>query len=384
MLKVLATPFGWLLLNLYKLTGSYGLSLILFACVIRIILMPFTIKTKNSSMRMQIVQPRIKALEKRYGTNSPKYGEEVRRIYKEENISPAGSCLFALIQFPIIFALYYAIRYPLTIMMGIPEAMLEKGGAIFEKLTSMGFTTTVNEGYTQIAQAEFISKNFDAFSSLSDKLVKVNFDFLGINLGGVPDIKFWTFFENENTVGLFLLFLIPLLAGLVTYVQTQVSMRTNNFANMDSGPDMSKSMMATMPVITVVFCFGMPAAVGIYWIASSAFTAIQEYIVARVYVTNFIKQNADKIEAEKQRIAELQKKKAETEERRKQGTTTQNSNTSKKKLQAQERLEREAKQAQWDKDNKDPEHPGRVGDRPNARGRAYSADRYKGKGKGEN
>lgn len=379
MFNTIAKPFGWLLLNLYKLTGSYGVSLILFACIIRIILMPFTIKTKNSSMRMQIVQPRIKALEKRYGTNSPKYAEEVRRIYKEENIKPTAGCLFALIQFPIIFALYYAIRYPLTIMMGVPASLLAEGGAIATKLAGMGFSTTVSSAYTQLAQAEFISQHFDVFSPLSDKLVNLNFNFLGLNLGNVPDIRFWTFFSAENTAVLFGLFLIPVLAGVVTFIQTQITMKTNNFANMDSGPDMAKSMMATMPLITVVICFGMPAAVGIYWISQSIFTAIQEYVVARIYVANFIKQNADKIEAEKQRIAEIQKKKAETEEKRKLGATTQNANTSKKKLQNQERLEREAKQAQWEKENGiDPEHPGRVGDRPNARGRAYSADRYGG------
>ena len=108
MLQAIGKPFGWLLLKLYELTGNYGIALILFAVVIRLILMPFTVKSRLGVMKTQLIAPQMKELEKRHGTNSPKYAEEVRKLYKEEGIKPLSSCLWAFIQFPILLALYPA------------------------------------------------------------------------------------------------------------------------------------------------------------------------------------------------------------------------------------------------------------------------------------
>ena len=106
MLQAIGKPFGWLLLKLYELTGNYGIALILFAVVIRLILMPFTVKSRLGVMKTQLIAPQMKELEKRHGSNSPKYAEEVRKLYKEEGIKPLSSCLWAFIQFPILLALY--------------------------------------------------------------------------------------------------------------------------------------------------------------------------------------------------------------------------------------------------------------------------------------
>lgn len=375
-MQTLAKPFGWLLLKLYELTGSYGAALILFALAIRVILLPFTIKSKLGMMRTTRLAPQLKELEKRHGANSKKYADEMRKLYKEEGVSPSSSCLWTFIQLPILLALYQAIRYPLTVMMGIPSAMLEAGGAIYEKLQAMNFTTTISSAYEQIAQTQFISDNFAAFSGISDKLVQMDFSFIGLNLGKVPELTFWKFFSEPELWPAVGLFAIPFLAGFLQMLQTKIGESTNGYQN-ERQQESMQSTMAMMPIITIMFCFGMPAGVGLYWAAGSFFMIIQDALLAKYYKTVSDKENAEFIEREKRRNAELEAKRAETERRREEGTTVQNRSTSKKKRQQQERLAQEAKAAEYENEKRgNVKNPSQVGDRPNARGRAYDPDRY--------
>ncbi len=378
-MQTLARPFGWLLLKLYELTGSYGVALILFALLIRLILLPFTIKSKMSLLRTSRLQPQVAELERRHGANSRKYTEEVRKLYKEEGASMTSGCLWTFIQLPVLLLLYQAIRYPITVMMGVGKDLLAEGGAIFTKLTELGYSSNISSAYSQISQAQFISEHFDAFKGISDKLVNIDFNFLGLNIGQMPDFRFWTFFKEPELWPVLGLFAIPFLAAFLTMVQSKVSEKTNG-AQSQQQQSANASMTATMPIITLFFCFGMPAAMGIYWAAGSAIQIVQDLALSKIYRKQYERENAEAIEREKRRQAEWEAKKAETERLREQNATTVNKNTSKKKKQQQERLEREAKQAEWEneKNGKD-KNPSRVGDRPNARGRAYDPDRYKKK-----
>jgi len=374
MLRTIAKPFGWLLLKLYELTGSYGLALIIFALAVRIIMLPFQIKSKLGLMRAQRLQPQLKELEKKYGANTKKYGEEMQKLYKEEGVKPSSGCFWTFLQLPIMLALYQAIRFPITVMMGVGSDLLAAGGAIYEKLVSTGYTTTISAAYEEIAQAKFISENFTSFAGLSDKLTKIDFSFIGLNLGAQPDWKIWTFVKLEHMWPAIGLFAIPFLAAFLSMMQTKAGSLTNGPTTQKSEESMN-SMMATMPMITLLFCFSMPAAMGLYWAAGSLFSILQDVSMAGIYKKIYEKENAEAIEREKKRQADFEAKRAETERLREQNATVQNSNTSKKKLQMQERLEREAKQAEYE-GAADGKNPGKVGDRPNARGRAYDPSRY--------
>jgi len=117
MLSAIAKPFGVLLMWLYEVTKNYGVAIILFGLIVKLILLPFQVKSKKSMMRSNRLQPQLKELEKQYGHDQQKYQLEVQKLYKENNVNPFSGCLWSLIPFPILLALYQAIRYPLTIMM---------------------------------------------------------------------------------------------------------------------------------------------------------------------------------------------------------------------------------------------------------------------------
>lgn len=381
MLDAIARPFGWLLMRLYEFFGNYGIAIIVFAIIVRLLLLPFMARSKRSSLRTTRLQPKMEELQKKHGANQMKYNEEVQKLYKQEKINPMSGCLWSLIPFPILIALYQAIRFPITIMMGVPKALLETGGAILEKLNAMNFQTDISNAYLQISQSQFISDHFSDFAGLSDKLTPIDYSFLGMNLGAQPkwnalfivdwsDVSLWT-----QEVGLFM---IPVLAALLTFLSSWVSMKMNPM----TGPQASsmKMMLYMMPLVTLWMAFIMPASLGLYWMVGTIFGILQDIILTTRYKKKLDAEDEENRRLEKIREAELEEKRKETERLRALNATVQNPNTSKKKQQKQQRQEHAEKASEWEKKEKPQKNaesePSRVGKRTYARGRAYDPNRY--------
>lgn len=390
MLDAIAKPFGWLMLFLYNLVNNYGIALILFALIVRLILMPFTMKSKKSMMRQTRLQPMMKALEKKYEGNQQKYQAEVAKLYKEEGINPMGGCLWSLIPFPILIALYQAIRYPITIMMGVAKDVYE--GPITTLLGNLGFEAASNTAYLQIAQSQFINQNFEQFASLSDKLQKINYSFLGIDLGANPNFRVWEF--GSTGLGLWPqigLFLIPVISAALSYLSVVISNKMSGTSPEQAGA--GKTMTFMMPIISLWIGFIMPGALGLYWLAGSVFQILQD-----VVLTNHYKKKLDAEDAvRKEKVAAIEAERAaqhaETERKRAEGSTVTNPNTSKRKLAMQEKqrteendVERAIARGELERTSsgklvktgktREKDEPSRVGDRPYARGRNYKPDRF--------
>ena len=394
MLEAIAKPFGLLLLWLYGLVGNYGVAIFLFALIVKLILLPFQMKSKKSMMRMNSLTPQVKALEKRHEGNPRKYQEEVSKLYKEEHVNPMSGCLWSLIPFPILLALYKAIRQPLTVMMGVSKDLIAEGGAIFQKLTEMGFDAASNNAYIELNMSEFISAHFGDFSGLSDKLVQINYKFLGLNLGSQPQ---WNFFSKVNwsdvsdwlpALGLFL---IPIISGLMSWLAQTISQKSNPTGGTAASQQVAqqmKTMNIMMPLVSVYICFIMPAALGIYWIFNSVLMIVQDLILNAYYGKRMEAENAAREEKFRLREAEYERKRQETERLRAEGATVRNENTSKKKLQAKQRAELDGIKAAAIREERarrremlgisDEEDipASQVGTRRYARGRAYVEDRF--------
>ena len=390
MFNAIAKPFGILLLWLYNLVGNYGIAIFLFAVVVKVILLPFQMKSKKSMMRMNRLQPRVKELEKAHGGNQQKYQQEVSKLYKEEGVNPMSGCIWSLIPFPILIALYQAIRYPLTTMMRVPAELVEAGGAIAQKLEELGFSTTLNDAYIQLAQSQFISENWEHFAGLSERLVNINYNFIGLSLGQMPK---WNFFMScdWSDVSSWLpalgLFLIPIVSALLSWLQMKASQKMNPQTGNEATNSTMKGMNLMMPLMSLYIGFIMPAALGMYWIFTSVLGFIQEVILNAYFKKVMAKEDAERLERARLRDAELERKRQETEALREKGETVRNSNTSKKKMQARQkaeldeikaaavREERAARRARLGIEEEEiPES--QVGNRRYARGRAYVADRY--------
>ena len=159
----ICVPFAWLTRLFYSLTGSYGLALILFTLVVKLVILPFQLKGKKSMLRMNRMQGKMKDIQTRYANNKQRQQEEMANLYAQEGVNPMSGCLWSFLPFPILIALYAIIRQPLRYLMGLSVDTIS---AITDAATKLGYT--VAEGgqaaaYEQIYLAKFVHQNWDSF-----------------------------------------------------------------------------------------------------------------------------------------------------------------------------------------------------------------------------
>ena len=393
MWAAITKPFAWLMMSLYELTGNYGIAIIVFALIVNLILAPFMAKSKKSMMRTSRLQPMIQELQRRHEGNPQRMQAEMQKLYREQGINPMSGCLWSLIPFPILIALYSVIRQPLTRMMYVAEDFV----AVLQDYFVNKGLYVIPEKADAYAEIEFVKlshANWDTVTAdlaakLDPKFVDIDLSFLGLNLGEMPR---WNFFLNTDwsDVNIWLpalgLFFIPFVSAALSWLSMKVS-SANNPTDPSTQASM-KTMNLMMPLMSIWICFIMPAAMGIYWIATSVFGMIRDIILNKHYKRKLDIEDAERIAALKAKEKEIADKHQETERLRAEGKTTANANTSKKKQQAQEKqqkderiaaLEREERAARRErlgiKENEVP--ASQVGHRRYARGRAYDPDRFK-------
>ena len=385
-------PFAWMMVKLYELTGNYGLAVILFALAVNLILTPFMAKSKKSMMRSTRLQPRIQELQRRHEGNPQKLNQEMQNLYREEGVNPMSGCLWSLIPFPILIALYSVIRQPITRMMFAAQDVVT---TLQDYFVAQGLYTipAKTDAYVEIKLANLAHENWEAvvtdLAGKIDGLLDVDFGFLGLNLGSQPQ---WNFFVSTDwsDVSVWLpalgLFLIPFISAALSWLSMKVSNAANPQQDAQTQASM-KTMNLMMPLMSIWICFVMPAAMGIYWIANSVFGMIRDFTLTKVYKRKLDKEDAERQAQRSAREKELEEKRLETERLRAEGKTEKNANTSKKKIQANEKQKQDERKAALDKAEraarrerlgiKEEEKPAsQVGNRRYARGRAYVADRF--------
>ncbi len=392
MWAAITKPFAWLMVKLYEFTGNYGVSIILFALVVNLILTPFMAKSKKGMMRTSRLQPQMQELQRRHEGNPQKLNQEMQKLYQENGASPMSGCLWSLIPFPILIALYSVIRQPLTRMMFVAQEVVD---AIQTFFVDSGLYTVPakQDAYFEIKLANLAHEHWDslqtALAGKIDGLLNIDFSFIGLNLGSQPEWNFM-FKTDWSDVSVWLpalgLFLIPFISAFLSWVSMKISNASQPQANEQAAASM-KSMNIMMPLMSVWICFVMPAAMGIYWIANSVFGMIRDFILTKVYTKKLDKEDAERIAARSAREKELEAKRLETERLRAEGKTEKNVNTSKKKMQAVEKQKSDERKAALDRAEraarrerlgiKENEIPAsQVGNRRYARGRAYVPDRF--------
>ena len=375
----ICVPFAWLVRLFYNLTNSYGVALILFTLVIKLIMLPFQMKSKKSMMRMSRVSGQMQELQKRYAKNQAKLQEEMQKLYEEEGVNPMSGCLWSLIPFPILIALYSIIRQPITHFMMLSKDVLQTvvqsaadAGVNLTNIVMMDKATgtpALKDGLYQLAsygQINLVKAVQEMGLSTPEGWFDMNYNFLGLDLTATP----WEYVKSFTfTWAVIGVILIPILAGLSQFVFSKLTMKTQPQADAAGGASM-KSMMYMMPLMSVYIAFIMPAALGVYWIAQSVFSLIQEAVLNKTL--------SAKMEAEEE--ARFQARQADRqrrmEEARVQEQQRKQEEQKKKTLREKQQAAQAAKAVKAAKAATSTTEAGRVGDRPYARGRAYKADRY--------
>ena len=410
-------PFGYLLDFLYRFTTNYGVALILFSILVKLVLMPTTVKSKRSMMKMSRLTPKIQEIQKKYENDQQKQSEAMQALYKEEGVSMGGGCLWSLLPLLILIPLYQVIREPLVYILhesrDVVEVILREcsaeGAGLIEGIK------TVKDGYAQLIIAGHLFDN----SALAEQIVAatagklpegmeiaartlegLNFHFLGVDLAAKPEYNIfnkavWAW--DWAHIGAFLL---PILSTGSQFLTMFISQKVNNSlvtnekgvqdkdaAKNSQSNQTSKAMMYTMPLMTLFIGFGMPAALSLYWLIQGIVGTILDNILTIKLRKEYDKEDAerlqkaleaDRIEAEKERV------RAERRAANPDGITE---NTSKKKLQQKQQREQEAAKAAAKKEynakrgiveeeKEKPEAMSGIAERPYCKGRNYDPNRY--------
>lgn len=228
---------------------NYGLAIIVFTILVKLLLLPFAVKQYNSMAKMQEIQPKVLEIQKRYKNDKEKLNIELMKVYKENNVNPAGGCLPLLVQMPIFIALYTAFVRPLTFMLGYQQADINS--------LAQALGIAVNSPTREIAIIKAKPDLIDLFFPTKS---------FGINLADTPS------FTNVS-----ILWIIPILAALTTYLSTRVTTPKTGAKKAEDATQ--SSMFIIFPIMTGLFAFQFPSGLGLYWIVTNLFQMAQQYLL---------------------------------------------------------------------------------------------------------
>lgn len=273
--EIFAIPFGYLIGLFYQVSGNYLLSLFLMTLVVKLVLLPSSIKQQKGMAKSQRLQPKINRIREKYGSNQMKMQEEMNNLYAREGYSAmTGGCTSMLIQLPIMMGVYLVNYKILSFVLRIPKDVLETIKTAVRALPEFASNAGRNEYQIELFAIEHFDKlNLSGVpAEFVEKIEEFTNEFtiFGIDLATTPNIH----------MGATLLWLVPVLTGLsslaiglYTYIR---QLKTN--------PEMAKNptmgcMSLMSPIMSIWFSFMFPASVGVYIIMSSVLSFIQMIVL---------------------------------------------------------------------------------------------------------
>lgn len=267
MFSAISNLFGYLLNFLYELVNNnYGVAIILFSLVLRIILLPITIKQQISMEKTNKIQGEIKKLKVKYKNNQEMLNKETMELYKKEKISPFSGCLSTILQLIIILSVFYLVKSPLTYMKKVDPEIIntykeqikeENGGKL--------------SAYYEI---EIINKK-----AHENNAVNINMNFLNLDLSKIP---------NQNMDD-YKVYIIPILYVISSFISIKVTSNMQNKLKNEENQtdelnpmaDMGKGMSYIMPMMTLSIAFIAPLGLALYWFISNLLILIERFIIRK-------------------------------------------------------------------------------------------------------
>lgn len=295
MFQFFANIFGYLLELFYNLTSNYGLAIILFTIVIKLIFLPFSIKQQKTMKKSAKIQEKMKIIQFKYKNNPEKMNQEMMNLYKNEKMNPFSGCFTAIIQFLLLFSIFYLVRSPLTFMEKIPAEDISK------------YVTQIQESGKSVSGAypeiDIIREyNFLKEKNLEDaNIEKINLqmNFLGIDLSKVP---------QQNLTD-FTVYIIPILYILSSFISIRLTTSMQEKSNkktkettidgttgkelvpeeenneLDAVMQTNKMMSWMMPIMSISVALVAPLGLALYWLVNNILMIVERVVLDKVIKT---------------------------------------------------------------------------------------------------
>ena len=290
MFQFFANIFGYVLNFMNNFVGNYGLAIILFTVLIKIIMLPLSIKQQRTMKKSAKLQEQIKVLQFKYKNDPEKLNREMMDLYKKENMSPFSGCLSTIVQFILLISIFYMVRCPLTDMERIDKTQID---TYVQQLKDNGMS--INQAYSEIdiiRELDYLKEKFPDDQTL-DK-INLNMNFCGLDLSKIP----------QQNLGDWTVYIIPILYIISTFVSMRIttSMQKKNKKKdgviditenkdekeeekneMEDAMEQSNKMMSwMMPIMSVSISLVAPLGLALYWLVNNVLMIGERLVLDKI------------------------------------------------------------------------------------------------------
>lgn len=293
----LSEIFGYILNFFYELISNYGIAIIIFSILLRLILIPITIKQQKTMKKSAKMQEKMKEIQAKYKNNPEKLNQETIELYKTEKMSPFSGCFSAILQLLIILSVFWLVSQPLTYMKKVDKQVItdyktkiaEENEGQKATYPEIQIISKIESEYQEINN-ELLNKNVENKEELEAKKenlekMRINMEFLGLDLSKVP----------TQNLGDFRVYIIPVLYVITSFISIKITTITQKKDNkkkdvivqnengsdemLDSIGQMNNSMLYMMPIMSISIAVIAPLGLALYWLVSNILMIIERLII---------------------------------------------------------------------------------------------------------
>ena len=304
MISFFANIFGYVLNFIYNIVSNYGLAIILFSILIKILMLPISIKQQKTMKKSQKIQSKMKEIQFKYKNNPEMLNKATQELYKSENMSPFSGCFSAIIQIILLFAVFYLVRSPLTYMKKVDTNLTDKYTRIIREND-----LSTNSAYPEIE----IIRELDNIKKLKNNVSEENTEEQDkINLSEINDEELNSLYINMDFLGLNLAqvptrssdwkaYIIPILYVIVSIISLRVVNKTNKTTKKENAEEnsdekalvkpeddfdpmeqMNKNMNMMFPVMYLAVALIAPLGLALYWLMNSLLMIVEKLVLNKL------------------------------------------------------------------------------------------------------
>ena len=291
MFEFFANIFGYLLQLLYNLVNNYGLAIILFTVVIKLLLLPLSIKQQRTMKKSTELQEKMKVLQFKYKNNPEKLNQEMMDLYKSEKMNPFSGCLTAIIQLLLLLSIFYLVRSPLTYMEKMSSEDINK---YVEQIRTEG--KAVSNVYPEIdiiREYQWLKEKNPEDTNIDKANLQMNF--LGLDLSKVPQ-------QNMTDYTVYIIPVLYIISSFISIRMTtkmqekQTKKKEDKVIDGQTGKELvpkeeneldavmqtNKMMSWMMPIMSISIAFVAPLGLALYWLVNNILMIIERLVLNKV------------------------------------------------------------------------------------------------------
>jgi len=287
MFDFFANIFGYVLNWIYLLVKNYGLAIIIFSVLVKLVMLPLSIKQQKTLKKNEKLQKEMKILQIKHKGNQERLNQEMMELYKREKINPFGGCFSVIIQMVLIIAMFMLVKSPMTYMTKIDKETINSQIDVIKQEQG---ENSISAQYPEMSIIKYLQEK-----NLTDNEMYINMDFCGLDLSKVPQENF-----NDITV-----YIIPVLYVISSVISIKITTKTtqkmqenkedennNKLINEEDKKEidqaemtaqMNKSMSWMMPILSVSISLVAPLGLALYWLVNNVIMIGERLILNKVF-----------------------------------------------------------------------------------------------------